>query len=134
MVGAGAPGGAETTFTSTTTIISIAIATSVGTAIISVETGRHSYRLGTAAILAIAEALAVAVTVRLHFLPAARMPEVTGNTILIIAVVLHIGTAPLRTDSEEQRAVIHLQSARRVLDNSLADKVAIYPAFALAVA
>ena len=134
MVGAGAPGGVETTFTSTTTTISIAIATSVATAIISLETGRHSYRLGTAAILAIAEALAVAVTVRLHFLPAARMPEVTGNTILIIAVVLHIGTAPLRTDSEEQRAVIRWQSARRVLGNSLGGRVAIYRAFAPAMA
>jgi hypothetical protein len=62
------------------------------------------------------------------------MPEATGSTILNIAVVLHIGTAALRTDSEEQRAVIRLQSARRVLGNSLAVRVAIYLAFAPAMA
>jgi hypothetical protein len=62
------------------------------------------------------------------------MLEATGSTILNIAVALHIGTAPLQTDSEEQRAVIRWQSARRVLGNSLAGRVAIYPAFAPAMA
>jgi hypothetical protein len=79
-----------------------------------------------------AATLAIAVTVPPHFRPVERMPEATGNTILNIVAVLHIGTVLLRTDSEERRAVIHSQSARQVLGNSSADRVAIYPAFALA--
>jgi hypothetical protein len=113
---------------STTITTSIATPTSAGTAITSQETGLHSCRLGTAAILA------DEVIVPPHFLPVERMPEATGSTIPNIGVVLRIGTAPLQTDSEVQRAVIHLQNVRRVLGNNLAARVAVFPVSGQAMA
>jgi hypothetical protein len=62
------------------------------------------------------------------------MPEATGSTIPNIGVVLRIGTAPLQTDSEVQRAVIHLQNVRRVLGNNLAARVAVFPVSGQAMA
>jgi hypothetical protein len=87
-------------------------------------TGPRSYRLATA------ETSAAAATALPPFLPVARM-QATGSTTLNIGEALHIGTALLRIGSEGQRAVIHLQNARRVLGNSLVNRVAIYPAFVL---
>jgi hypothetical protein len=86
--------------------------------------------VGTAAVSGTAETVAVAVTVPPHFLPVERKPGATGNTILNIVAVLHIGTALLQIDSEERRAVTRLQSAKQVLVNSLVGRVALYPAFA----
>src|SRR3954469_18630938 len=55
----------------------------------------------------------------------AAQTEVSGSTIRSIGVALHILTVRPQISSAEQRAVILYNSARRVLDKTRADKLAI---------